>query len=82
MGRSYAGILGSLAFATVLFRGLILVDRTGPTLQLAMICLFVFAIVGCVIGRVAEATILESVKTRFDIEIKAGKSEETTATAS
>ena len=71
MGRTYAGILGPLAFATVLFRGLILVDDAGPTLKLAMICLFGFAIVGFVIGNVAEATILESVKTRFDAAMKA-----------
>jgi len=65
MGRSYAGILGPLAFATVLFRGLILADGVEPTLELAMICLFAFSIVGFVVGGIAEATVLESVKTKF-----------------
>lgn len=70
MGRTYAGILGPLAFATVLFRGLILGDGAEPTLKLAMICLFAFSGLGVVIGRIAEATILESVKTRFDHELR------------
>ncbi len=82
MGRTYAGILGPLAFATVLIRGLILADGTEPTLKLAMISLFTFAVVGGIIGRIAEATVLESVKTRIDREIQASKSEESTATAS
>ncbi len=79
MGRTYAGILGPLAFATVLFRGLILVDSTAPTLKLAMTCLFAFAIVGFVIGRVAEATILESVKTRIGIEMQASNDDAATS---
>jgi hypothetical protein len=82
MGRTYAGILGPLAFATVLFRGLILVDSPAPTLKLAMVCLFAFAIVGFVIGSVASATVLESVKTRIANEIQANKDDESTATAS
>jgi len=79
MGRTYAGILGPLAFATVLFRGLIVSDGAAPTLKLAMICLFAFAILGLVIGRVAEATILESVKTRFDSEMRARRDDDALA---
>jgi hypothetical protein len=75
MGRTYAGILGPLAFATVLIRGLILVDGAAATLKLAMICLFVFAIVGLVIGRVAETTVLESVKIKIGKEMQASKDE-------
>jgi len=82
MGRKYAGILGPLAFATVLFRGLILVDGVEPTLKLAMICLFAFAAVGFVIGCVAEATILESVKLRFDTMMRAQGETETSPIAS
>ena len=71
MGRKYAGILGPLAFATALFRGLILGDGVEPTLKLAMLGLFAFALLGVVVGGIAEATILESVKTRFDNEMRA-----------
>ncbi len=82
MGRTYAGILGPLVFATVLFRGLILVDAVEPTLKLAMICLFVFTVVGFFIGRVAETTILESVRTRIDLEMQVSGGDESTPTAS
>ena len=68
MGRLYAGILGPLAFATALSRGLILADGVDATLKLAMGCLFVFAIAGFVIGGIAEATVLESVKSRFELD--------------
>ena len=82
MGRMYAGILGPLAFATTLFRGLILADSVEPTLKLAMICLFAFAAAGFVIGSIAEATVLESVRTRFDLEMEArGSSEPASATS-
>ena len=81
MGRTYAGILGPLAFATVLFRGLILGEGAEPTLKLAMICLFAFAILGLVIGRVAEATVLESVKARFDGELRGGGDDLTSTTS-
>lgn len=78
MGRKYAGILGPLAFATVLFRGLVLADGLDPTLKLAMLSLFSFAALGFLIGRIAEATVLESVKSRFDLEMQ--KQAEQTAT--
>ena len=70
MGRTYAGILGPLAFATVLFRGLILFHSADSTLKLAMFSLFAFAIMGFIIGEVAKATVLESVRVRFDIEMQ------------
>jgi hypothetical protein len=82
MGRTYAGILGPLAFATVLFRGLILVDATAPTLKLSMICLFAFAIVGFVIGKIAEMTVLESVKAKIGTEMQASKDDASTVTTS
>ena len=82
MGRTYAGILGPLVFATVLFRGLILGDAAEPTLKLAIGCLFIFTVVGFFIGRVAEATILESVRTRIDFEMQVSGGDESTSTAS
>ena len=71
MGRTYAGILGPLAFTTVLLRGLSLAAGVEPTLKLAMLCLFGFAIVGFVVGNIAEATIVESVRTKFETELQA-----------
>lgn len=81
MGRTYAGILGPLAFTTILVRGLVWGESVDPTLKLAMTCLFAFAGLGFVIGRVAEATILESVRTRFNANTPAHDEDALTPTA-
>lgn len=71
MGRTYAGILGSLAFTTMLARGVI--DRSGAeaTLILATISLFAFAGLGYVVGQIADSIVLEAVKFRFNAELQA-----------
>jgi hypothetical protein len=70
MGRNYAGILGFLAFATVIARGVVGELDTVSTMALAVGCLFVFAIVGWTVGAVAEQTIIESVRYRFRVELE------------
>lgn len=71
MGRVYAGILGPLAFATILARSL--VDGAGieSTVKMATLCLFAFAAIGYVAGRVADLIVTESVHTRFQAELQA-----------
>lgn len=71
MARSYAGILGLLAFLTCLARGLI--QGSGPIALLAMACLllFVFAATGCVIGWIAQRTVEEAVRGRVEAEVAA-----------
>jgi len=70
MGRNYAGILGFLAFATVIARGVMGGLDTVSTMALAVGCLFVFTIVGWIVGAVAEQTIMESVRYRFRVEME------------
>jgi len=70
MGRTYAGILGPLAFTVILARSLIGGGSLDATLMFATACLFLFAALGYVAGSIAEAIVLEAVKARFDKELK------------
>ncbi len=65
MGRSYAGILGPLAFATVIVRGLLAGADVIATLKTASAALFVFAAVGYVAGRVAAGIVRDSVHAKY-----------------
>ncbi len=71
MGRSYAGIIGLLAFVTVVTRGLIDGASVESTLQVACLSLFGYAAIGYVIGRVGELIVADSVGAKFDAEMKA-----------
>jgi hypothetical protein len=71
MGSSYAGILGPIAFVSMLARGIVGGSSTDSVLLSSTVCLIAFAAIGYVIGRLADQTVLESVKQRFDREIKA-----------
>jgi hypothetical protein len=66
MGRVYAGVLGTLAMLVVILRGLLDTGGVEGTLTMAMASMALFAIVGAVIGHIAQATIDESV--RFQME--------------
>lgn len=69
MGRSYAGILGSLAMTVVILRGLI--NSSGPanTLTIATLALAIFAVVGAVLGHIAQSTIDDSVRQKIEQEL-------------
>lgn len=71
MGPSYAGILGTIAFATLVFRNAIHGVEVGPTIISACILLFVFAVIGYVIGRVAASIVTESVRVQMNRELEA-----------
>ena len=71
MGRTYAGILGPLAFTTILARSVIDHSSVESTMMLATICLFLFAGIGYLVGRVADSIVLEAVKANFDKELQA-----------
>lgn len=65
MGRKYAGILGSLAFALVVARSLV-TGRLGPeSLWPAMAAMLVMAALGWLAGALAESLVSEAVRTRF-----------------
>lgn len=71
MGPSYAGILGPIAFLTMLIRGVVGGSSADGVLLSSALSLFAFAAIGYVIGRVADHIVLESVRQRFDRDLKA-----------
>jgi len=62
MARIYAGILGLLAFATVVARGVAHESSLDSTVWMASLMLFVFAAVGCLIGGAARWVVDDSVR--------------------
>ncbi len=71
MGRSYAGVLGSLAFAVVLLRGAWSAGGFETTVGTACWALWAFSAMGYVIGRIAEWIVEESVTTKVSAELDA-----------
>ncbi len=71
MGRTYAGILGPLAFTTILARSVIDNSSVESTMMLATVCLFLFAGIGYLVGQVADSIVLEAVKVNFNKELQA-----------
>jgi hypothetical protein len=71
MGRTYAGILGPLAFGVTVARGIVDRDDVEATLITAVIALFAFAAIGYMIGFIAERTVVEAIEARFHAQLKA-----------
>ena len=71
MGRSYAGMLGPLAFALVIARGAVAGWALEPTLLSASAALFVFAAIGYLAGQLAEFLVNESVRMQFQAAMAA-----------
>ena len=71
VGRTYAGILGLLAMAVVVVRGLL--DRVDAesTLATAIISLAVFSAIGLLVGTIAESTVDEAVRQKLQQQIDA-----------
>jgi hypothetical protein len=65
MGRIYAGILGPLAFSTVIARNLLRGGNVASAVVTASLTLFAFAAIGYIIGSVAERTIVEAIGNKF-----------------
>ncbi|MBM3999500.1 MAG: hypothetical protein FJ297_08185 [Planctomycetes bacterium] len=65
MARTYAGVLGALAFTTALIRGLIQGGGTESTLGISLVCLAAFGLIGLVAGAVAEATVENDLRMRI-----------------
>jgi hypothetical protein len=70
MGRTYAGVLGLLAFGLILARGLLRGSDAEACLAAACGGLFGFAAVGLVAGTLADRFISEAVKARFEAALK------------
>lgn len=79
MGRTYAGILGPLAFTTILARSVIDTSSVESTMMLATACLFLFAGIGYLVGQVADSIVIEAVKTNFNKELQAREAAEADA---
>jgi len=76
MGRSYAGILGPLAFALIVARGAIGGWALEPTLLSASGAVFLFAGIGYVAGQTAEFLVSQSVRAQFQAAMAAWDSKE------
>ena len=71
MGRAYAGVLGPLAFVTLLVRGLIRGWPAESALSAAWLGLVAMALVGLVVGRLAGWIVDDSVRSRMLAEMAA-----------
>ena len=69
MGRAYAGVLGSLAFLTVIAHGLVHSASPAETLWRAALALIAFAIIGCIAGQIAGRIVEDAVRGRLTAEI-------------
>lgn len=70
MGPSYAGILGPIAFLTMLIRGVVGGSSANGVLVSSALSLVAFSAMGYVIGRLADHIVLESVRQRFNRDLK------------
>lgn len=71
MGPRYAGVLGPVAFATLLIRGLRCGATPAATVLAAWLGLLGFAALGYVVGRLAEWIVEQSVRWQFEAELAA-----------
>ncbi len=71
MGRTYAGILGPIAFGVVVARCLFQRGNVDAALLAAPLALFAFAFIGYIIGSIAERTIVEAIETKFHGQLRA-----------
>jgi hypothetical protein len=71
MARTYAGVLGSLAFFTVLAQAVLRAVPTEAAIDLAIVCLIAFAVIGAVVGQLAGWIVDDSVRSRLAAEVAA-----------
>ncbi len=71
MGRDYAGVLGPLAMFVVLVRGLTAGSGVEATLLAATVALVGFAVLGFVLGTVANQIIDDSVRAQLTAQLEA-----------
>lgn len=82
MARQYAGILGTLAFVTVIARALVEGGGEVSVMQTATLAMVVFALVGAVVGRLAAFLVDDAARGRLMREMATRqKAKERTASA-
>lgn len=70
MGRTYAGVLGPVAFGATIAHSMFGGESVESTLITASMALLAFAAIGYVIGSIAERTIVEAIESRFHAQLK------------
>jgi hypothetical protein len=70
MGRTYAGVLGLLAFVVVIARGLIHQGSVSSTMTLALFAMFTFAGIGLVLGQMAAQTVADALRSQLSAQIE------------
>ncbi len=65
MGPSYAGVLGTIAFTTVLLRGVATGAAVETTLASAVVSLVLFSLLGYIVGQIAGRIVLDSVRAKM-----------------
>ncbi|HQU45834.1 MAG TPA: hypothetical protein PK867_23670 [Pirellulales bacterium] len=79
VARGYGGILGLLAFVTVIARGWVHGGGAGPTLFAAWLGLLAAYPLGCLVGMLADGIVLESIRSKLAAEIAAREAKEPAA---
>ena len=69
MARTYAGILGSIAMAVVICRGMIASGGVESTLTSGLMYLALFTAVGAILGHLAQSTVEESVRSKIEQQL-------------
>jgi len=77
MGRTYAGVLGLLAFGLIVARGFLLGSDAEACLAAACGGLFGFAAAGLVTGTLADRFTSEAVKAKFEAALKSMDADKT-----
>ncbi len=78
MSRTYAGILGSLAFITMLARGLSSGGGFEASTGAALVAMLLLAALGYVVGAVANWIVEDSVRSRVAAEVAAATQTQST----
>ncbi|MEX0586560.1 MAG: hypothetical protein WD176_07950 [Pirellulales bacterium] len=73
MARSYAGVLGLVAFATTIAHGLLHGRGAQSTMLWASLGLATFAVIGSLLGSVAAATVEEAARLKMARQLAAHK---------
>jgi hypothetical protein len=76
MGRAYAGVLGYLAAALVLARGVVSGAGLESTLLTAVVAMSLFAAIGLVVGMIAQTTIDQAVREQLELELSSARTNE------
>lgn len=70
MAKAYAGVLGSLGMSVMLWRGVLADAGFEGTVRMAVVAMLAMALVGALVGWIAEATVDESVRNRLQKQIE------------